>query len=331
MNATQLSATEKTAILMLALGEDIAAEIFRHMEANDVKKVGAALSRVGRVNQDTMDIVLNEFHQILKSNEPDLFKGGFGFARNALEKAFGNSDFGQDIIRDLAHANPTMPAVELADAQTLYRVIANEHPQTIALVLAHAGPAKAGSIVKLLPEALKVEVIQRVTRMDKVAPEIIEEINDMIRDEVERMGFSSRKIGGPEKAAAILNAMDDTRNDILDRLDERDPDLSEDIRSHMFTFADLSKLDNRSMQGLFKAVDRSVWELALRDANQELLDLVFSNLSSRAADNLKDDMDARGPQKLSDVRDAQKTIVAKALAMAESGEIEVGMDEQKVV
>ena len=332
MNASKLSSTEKTAIVLLALGEDVAAEIFRHMEPNEVKKVGAALSRVGRVSQETVDIVMQEFHQILTSNQPSLLRGDFDFTKNVIDKAFGNSEHGSSLKADLAQGNVKMSSLELADADTIYRIIANEHPQTMALVLAHAGSQKGGAILRLIPEALKVEVIKRVSQLDSVSPEIIMDLDEMIRREIEQMGISRKKIGGVEKAAAILNAMNQGRDNVLDRLEERDPDLSDSIRAHMFTFEDLAQVDDRGIQELLKAVDKSLWELALRGVSSQVSDAIYRNMSKRAANTLKEDIEARGPQKLNDVQDAQRMVLEKAFTLENQGKIILREDpKQKVV
>ena len=331
MKVSQLSAAEKTAIILLALGEEVAAEIFRNMEEAEVKRVGAALSRLGRIEQETIDEVMLEFHSLLSNTSGKSLQGGVDFASKLVEKAFGNSEFGTELTEEIASHNVRMSSLDGVDSGTIYRIIANEHPQTIALILAHADPKKAGELVKLLHESIRTEVITRITNLNTVQPEIIMDIDDMIRKEVERMGIARKKIGGADKAAAILNAMNDDRNEILDNLDERDPDLADSIRSHMFTFEDLKKLDGKGIQTLFKALDRSVWELALRGASDAVSSLVYDNMSSRAATNLKEDIQARGAQKKSDVQNAQQEIVQKAMELEESGEIILGQDEQMVV
>ena len=331
MSSERLSPAEKTALIMLALGEDIAAEIFRGLEESEVKRVGAALSRMGRVEQETVDEVMKEFLEMLLNPSNSGLRGSADFASNVIGKAFGNSDYATELSNDLASANVRMTSLEIADAPTIYRIIANEHPQTIAMVLAHAGAQKAGAIIKLLPESIRTEIITRVTKLNAVQPEIIQEIDQMIRDEIDRMGIARKKIGGADKAAAILNALNDDRQEILDSLDERDPDLAESIRSHMFTFKDLAGIDDQAMRTLFKAVDRSHWELAMRGATKDLESVVYRNMSERAATTMKEDIEARGPQKKSDVLEAQQEIIQKALELEKDGKIILKQDEDMVV
>ena len=331
MGIANFSSAEKTAILLIGLGQDLAAEIMRHMDPHEVKRVGVAMSRLGKVDQETVDQIMVEFHQILMSDKPGLKSGGFQFAQKVLQQAFGRSDFGQNLIKDLKHSSASMSSLELTDADTIYRIIANEHPQTMALVIAHANPNMAGKIIQKLSEALKIEVIQRVTKMDRVAPELVQEVDDMIRKELEQIGLAGRKIGGADKAAAILNAMNNEREQILDTLEERDPDLTDSIRSHMFTFEDLAKLDDKSIQGLYKSVDSRIWVLALRNASNSLKNRIYCNLSKRAAQNLAEDIEALGPQPIKDVQGAQGDILQKAFDLEAQGVIILRQNQQEVV
>ena len=190
-------------------------------------------------------------------------------------------------------ASANLDSLELIDPRTLTNFIRNEHPQTIALILAHLDPQKCGEVLKMLPEALHTEIILRISNLDAVAPEIIDDIDDVLRNEIQAMGSISSKIGGVEPIAEMLNLMDkSTEEQILDNLEERDPDLAEQIRQLMFVFDDLAKVDDRGMQEIIKNVKPEQWMAALKTSSEAVNELVFKNMSERAATMLREDMEA---------------------------------------
>lgn len=331
MGISKLSPSDKTAILMLALGENLAAEILKHMKPDEVKKIGSALSRTGQVKQETMDLVLGEFMQILKSGQPELVQGGFDIARNVIDKAFNGDSKAQGIIHDLAASHIKIDALEQADAATIYRIIANEHPQTIAIIVTFAKPKQAGEIIRLLPESLRTEVITRVTSLGEVTVDLVQEIDDFLSQEIQRAGMKKKNLGGVQKAAAILNAMSQDRSEILDQISERDPDLSQSIKQNMFIFEDLAKLEPNSMSLLFKSLPSQVWVLALRGADKSVLDAITASMSQRAAQTLTEDIEVSGPQAVSKVEEARRQILDQALSLAEQEKIILNPGLEQVV
>ncbi|MFW7382207.1 MAG: flagellar motor switch protein FliG [Oligoflexus sp.] len=325
------SPAEKTAILMVALGEDLASEVFRQMEESEVRRVGAALSGLGRIDQDAIDLVIEEFHEILESNLKDPLKGGFGFTKRVLAKAFSESPYGQDLADSIQKYHVEMRSLEIADADTIARLIRHEHPQTIALVIAHAPAAKSGRILKSMPEAMHTEIISRIANLSEVDPNIIQELDDQLMIEIQKAGMRAKKIGGINKVAAILNSLNGEHQDLLDRLEERDPDLSTQIRDEMFTFSDLVMLDDTNIRILFQALDKDTWLLGLRGADESVKELVFRNLSDRARKLFLEDMESLGAQRISDVKGAQNKILEMARKLEESGKIIIERGERKVV
>jgi len=331
MAHSDYSPAEKTAILMVALGEELAAEIFRQMDEHEVKRVGAALSRLGHIDQNIIDMVLADFHKILVNDQMDTLTGGFGFTKRVLAKAFHESQYGNDLTDCIEKYHVEMKSLELADADTIARLIRHEHPQTIALIIAHAPAAKSGRILKLMPESMHSEIINRIAHLTQVDPNIIQDLDDQLRAEIQKIGMRSKKIGGIGKVAAILNSLSGEHQDLLDRLEERNPELTEQIREEMFTFNDLILLDDPSMRTLFQAVKKETWLVALRGANEQIKELVFRNLSERASKIFLDDMQASGPQRISDVKQAQNTILATVRELEEKGKILLERGERKVV
>lgn len=322
MGTNKYTGAQKAAILLLSFGEDIAGDIFKHMTEFEIKRIGSAMSRLGRLEQDVIDEVMMEFYQILQENRK-FFYGGSDYTMKVIGSAFKGGE-ADELIEQLAlGSSANLDALELIDPRTLTNFIRHEHPQTIALILAHLDPQKCGEVLKLLPEALHTEVILRIANLEAVAPEIIDEIDDVLRNEIQAMGsISSQKIGGVEPIAEMLNLIDKaTEEQILDSLEERDPDLAEQIRQLMFVFDDLVKIDDRGIQELIKAVKTDQWKVALKTASEGVTDLIFRNMSERASKMLKEDMDAMSAVKLSDVESMQFEIVQICRKLEEEGKI----------
>jgi len=323
---------QKAAILLLSFGEEISAEIFKHMTEFEIKRIGGAMSRLGRLEQDIIDEIVLEFYEILQKNTK-FFYGGNEFTKNVIGSAFKGGD-ADEIIDSLAlGSSANLDSLELIDSKTLANFVRNEHPQTIALILAHLDPKKMGEVLKQIPEALHTEVLLRVANLEAVAPEIIDEIDDVLRNEIQALGsISSAKIGGVEPLAEMLNLIDKaTEEQILDNLEERDPDLAEEIRQLMFVFDDLVKIDERGIQELVKNVSNDKWKVALKTASESVSSLIFKNMSERAAQMLKEDMEAMSAVKLTDVEEAQFAIVQVARKLEEEGKIIIATGDSTYV
>lgn len=329
----KFTGAQKAAILLLSFGEEISAEIFKNMTEFEIKRIGAAMSRLGRMENDVVEQVMSEFYAVLQQNRK-FFYGGNDFTKKVIGTAFKGSD-GDELIDQLAlGSSSNLDALELIDARTLSNFIRNEHPQTIALILAHLDARKCGDTLKLLPESIRSEILIRIANLDAVAPEIIDEIDDVLRAEIQAMGsISTQKIGGVEPIAEMLNLIDGASEEqILDGLEERDPELAERIRQLMFTFDDLVKIDDRGIQEIVKSVQNDKWKVALKTASEAVRDLIFKNMSERAAKMLREDMEAMPAVKLSDVEAVQYEIVQVARKLEEEGKIVIatGGDSQFV-
>ncbi len=327
---SQYSPTEKVAIVMLALGEELASEIFRNMSRAEVQKVGAAMGRLGRIDQETVDIIMSEFRQIMDSQSIAGVRGSPEFLKNAISLAFKNTPESQELFSSINRANYRMRCVELADAPTLYRIIQQEHPQTVALILAHAPQQLSAALLRFFPESLRTELITRIARLEEASFEALHELDDHICKEIEHMGNHSKKIGGVAHAAAILNELQKDGESLLDGIDERDPELSEEIRSQMFRFEDLVYLDSQSLRVLYQSTDPKTWLLSLRGIKPNILQALAKIFSERAFTTLKEDIEALGPQKKNDVYEAQKEIILKALNLEQEGKIQLRPDREVV-
>ncbi|MFK7873559.1 MAG: flagellar motor switch protein FliG [Oligoflexales bacterium] len=331
MGTNAFTGAQKAAILLLSFGEEISSEIFKHLNEFEIKRIGTAMSRLGRMEQDIIDEVMMEFYDVLQQNKT-FFYGGSDFTKKVIGHAFKGGE-ADELIDQLALSSANLDSLELIDPRTLSGFIRNEHPQTIALILAHLDPKKFGETLKFLPEALHTEIVLRIANLDAVAPEIIDEIDDVLREEIQAVGsINTQKIGGVEPLAEMLNLIDKaTEEQILDNLEERDPDLSEQIRQLMFVFDDLVKIDDRGIQELIKVVSTDKWMIALKTSSEAVRELIFKNMSQRAAEMLKEDMEAMAAVKLSDVEAVQFEVIQAARKLEEEGKIIIASGDSTYV
>lgn len=322
MGTNKYSGAQKAAILMLSFGEEISAEIFKNMTEFEIKRIGTAMSRLGRLDQEVVDSIMLEFYEILQQNKK-FFYGGNDFTKKVIGSAFKGGEADELIEQLSLGSNANLDSLELIDIRTLANFMRHEHPQTMALILAHLEPKKGGEVLKMLPDGLHTEILVRMANLDAVQPEIIDEIDDVLRAEVQAMGsISTSKIGGVEPIAELLNMMDKASEEqILDNLEERDPELAERVRRLMFVFDDLVKVDDRGIQEIIKNVNNEKWKVALRTASDGVKDLVFKNMSERAAQMLKEDMEAMSAVKLSDIEAMQMEVITITRKLESEGKI----------
>lgn len=331
MAARKFNPSQKAAILLLSLGEELAAEIFRGMDETEVRSVGGALKQLGKVEQAEIDAVVNEFLSVLNTKTTGLNRDTAAFAQKAIQLAF-KGDRGQKLTEQLGRGPVKMRSLEVADSTTMARILQNEHPQTIAMILAHATSDKASAILLQLHESLRTEIMIRMSKLEPIDPDVVADIDQHLLKEIERMGFANqRKLGGPRKVAEILNHLDKDGLRLLEKIEERNPDLSEDIRQKMFTFDDLIMIDSRGIQEIVKVVPRGTLTLALRASTDVIKKLFYKNMSERSAKMLADDIEALGPQKQSDILKAQREILNEVRKLEEDGRLVIDRDQKRQV
>ncbi len=315
-----LSGQDKSAILLSSLGVETTQLIFQYMRDNDVKRMINAMSSINRAPIWMIKKVLEEFYTQLNEENDLLFSENRGrdFIINALGEDRAKQLLGQ--IVDVGTSN-TLESLELVDTRTLANFLINEHPQTIALIVAHLNPERKVDVLRRLPEALQAEVVLRVANLDYVSPELIAQLDDVLKTELSTLGsIDTNQLGGVEPIADMLNLMDkNSEKNIMSRVEEKDPELSEEIRKLMFVFEDLVYVDDRGIQSLLKEVDNAKLVIALKTANDEIRSKLFKNMSNRAATLLMEDLDSLGPTKLSDVEKAQAEIVQKCKDLEAQG------------
>ncbi len=311
----RLSGVDKAAIFLLSLGEGRAGDILSRLDDREVQLLGQKISKLEFVPVKQLADILEEFTRMMEAPEALVIRGD-QFFKNTISRSMDlkRQEELLDML-DLETSPEFFQKIKKLDARTVASFLRNEHPQTVALVLAHLERPQAGQVLALFPENLQLEVILRVASLDQVSPAIIEEIDAALREEiamVEEVG--GRLVGGPQSVAEILNQMERTQEaNILKRLEEEDQQaLAEEIRRYLFTFEDLVKVDDRGLMALLKEVNTQELALALKAASDELRGKFFQNMSSRAAEMLQEELEIMGPARLKDVEAAQQRIIQVA-------------------
>ncbi|MCS6785663.1 MAG: flagellar motor switch protein FliG [Thiobacillaceae bacterium] len=315
----------KSAALMLALGQDEAAQVMKYLEPKEVQRLGVAMANLGHLSREQMEAILEEFQQETagRLNLGDTDE----YLRAVLSKALGD-DKAMHIIERIIHSedNSGIKSLKWLDAGTVAEMIRNEHPQIIATILAHLERDHAGAILGLLPERLRNDVLMRIATLEGVQPMAMRELNDVLANLLAG-GEHARKggLGGVKAVAEILNFMGSAmESSVLESIRAYDNELAQRIQDEMFTFDDIARLDDRSIQLLLREVPSEALVVALKGTSQELKDKIFKNMSSRAAEALKEDFEAKGPVRLSEVEAQQKEILKIVRRLVEEGQIVIG-------
>lgn len=319
----ELTGRQKAAILLITLGPEVSAQVFKHLREDEIEQLTLEIANVRKVENDEKEKVLAEFHQIAVAQEV-IAQGGITYAKEILEKALGQSK-AIDIINRLTANLQVRPFdfARKADPGQILNFIQNEHSQTIALVLAYLEPTQAAMILSALPQERQADVAKRIALMDSTSPEVIAQVEQVLEQKLSAtVTHDYTQAGGIESIVAVLNGVDrSTERTILDALEIQDPELAEEIKKRMFVFEDIATLDNRSIQRVIRDVENSDLQLALKVASEEVRETIFRNMSKRMAENFKEEMEYMGPVRLRDVEEAQSRIVATIRRLEEAGEI----------
>ncbi|WP_240375309.1 flagellar motor switch protein FliG [Bacillus piscicola] len=319
----RISGKQKAAMLLISLGPDVSAEIYKHLSEEEIEKLTLEIANVRKVDNDTKEKVLEEFHQIAIAQEY-ISQGGIGYAKSVLEKALGENE-AMAIIDRLTSTLQVRPFdfARKADPTQILNFIQHEHPQTIALILSYLESGQAGQILSSLPQEVQADVAKRIAVMDSTSPEIINEVETILEQKLSTTVMQDyTEAGGIESLVEVLNGVDrSTERTILETLEMQDADLAEEIKKRMFVFEDIVTLDNRSIQRVIRDVDNEDLQLALKVSSDEVKEIIFSNMSQRMADTFKDEIEFMGPVRLRDVEEAQTTIVSVIRRLEDAGEI----------
>ncbi|MTW21980.1 flagellar motor switch protein FliG [Allochromatium palmeri] len=326
MATDKKTGSERVAIFMMSLGEECAAELLRHMGPKEVQKIGGAMASLERVTRTDIDAVLKEFSELIQ-DQTALGIGADDYVRSVLRTALGDDKAAGLIDRILIGRNSKgLEALKWLDPRAIAEMIRHEHPQIVAIVLSHLDPDQSAETLSHLPERMQSDLILRIATLDGVQPAALQELDEILESQLSGKNTAkSSMIGGVQTAANILNFMEGSRESaIMEGVGQVDEDLSERIQELMFVFANLVDVDDRGIQTLLREVTTESLVLALKGAEEELRDKIFKNMSKRAAEMLRDDLETKGPVRVSDVETAQKEILAVARRLADSGEIALG-------
>ncbi|OXS63258.1 flagellar motor switch protein FliG [Bacillus sp. V-88] len=318
-----LTGKQKAAILLISLGPDVSASVYKHLSEEDIEKLTLEISGVKKVETEAKEDILEEFHQIAIAQDY-ISQGGIGYAKTVLEKALG-SEQATVIINRLTSSLQVKPFdfARRADAAQILNFIQNEHPQTIALILSYLDPQQAGQILSELPQEVQADIARRIAVMDGTSPEVISEVEAILERKLSATVTQDyTQTGGVEAVVEVLNGVDrSTEKTILDALEIQDPELAEEIKKRMFVFEDIVTLDGRSIQRVIRDCDNEDLLLSLKVSSDEVKEVVFRNMSNRMVETLKEEMEFMGPVRLRDVEEAQSRIVAVIRRLEDSGEI----------
>lgn len=323
MSEREFTGKEKVAILLIALGPQKSAEIFKHLNEEEIEEITLQIANMRMVSPEEKQHVIEEFYQICLAQEY-ISEGGINYAKDVLERALGE-EAAIDILNKLTSSLHVRPFefIRKADPNQLLNYIQNEHPQTIALILSYLSPGQSGQILASLPLEKQADVTRRIAIMDRTSPEVVKEIERVLESKFSNMlSQDFTTTGGIEAVVDILNAVDrGTEKNIMEDLDSKDAELSEEIRKRMFVFEDIVSLDNRSIQRVIREIDNSQWAVALKGASEEVKNLIFSNMSARLVEMIKEDIEFMGPVRIKDIEDSQQGIVNVIRKLEEDGEI----------
>jgi flagellar motor switch protein FliG len=333
MIENQLTGVQRAAVLLLSLGESDAAEVLKHMEPKEVQKIGITMATMTDVTREQVQMVIDQFSSEL-GNTTSLGVGSDEYIKNMLEQALGKDKAGNLVDRILLGRNTTgLDALKWMDPRAVADLVRNEHPQIIAIVMSHLEADQAAQALKLLPERTRVDVMLRIATLDGIPPNALNELNEIMeRQFAGNQNLKSSSIGGVQCAASILNYMDGGQDQvILKQIGDIDNPLSARIQDLMFVFDDLVDLEDREMQLVLREVSGERLGLALRGADAKVKDKITRNMSARAAEILLEDMEARGPVRLTDVETAQREILAIVKRMADEGTITIGGNSEELL
>lgn len=316
----------QAAILLMTLGESSAAEILKHMGPKEVQRLGTTMAQLENVQQDQVELVLSTFMEEVRT-QTGLGMGSDAYIRNMLVTALGEDKAHGLIDRILLGGNTTgLDTLKWMDPRSVADIIRNEHPQIQAIVLAYLDADQAAEILTYFQEKVRLDVMMRVASLDTVQPGALQELNDILEKQFAgNAGSQNQQMGGFKTAAEIVNNLESAvSSELLDSIKEIDEDLGVQIQDLMFVFDNLKEVDDRGIQALLREISSDVLIVALKGADDILQEKIFENMSKRAAELLRDDLEAKGPVKVSEVESAQKEILTVARRMADAGEINLG-------
>ncbi|MBD7907133.1 flagellar motor switch protein FliG [Sporosarcina gallistercoris] len=319
----EMSGKQKAALLLISLGPEVSAAIYKHLTEEEIERLTLEISGVRKVESSVKEEIIEEFHNIALAQDY-ISQGGIGYAKTVLEKALGK-EHAQAVINRLTSSLQVRPFdfARRTEPSQILNFIQNEHPQTIALILSYLESEQAGMILSSLPQEVQADIAKRIATMESTSPEVISEIEAVLERKLSStVTHDYSDTGGVDAVVEVLNGVDRaTEKTILDALEIQDPELAEEIKKRMFVFEDIITLDNRSIQRVIRDCENEDLILSMKVSSEEVKDILFKNMSQRMAESFKEEMDVMGPVRLRDVEEAQSRIVATIRRLEDAGEI----------
>lgn len=320
---SKLTGVEKSAVLLLCLGEETTAQVFRELSDDEIRMISRVMMNFDHIPSQLARDVMNDYYQTQKKYA-GFFVDGEDFVKNSIAST-GDHDRIDSLLEDVISGFDSRPleTISIMEPRMVSSLLQNEHPQTVALVLSTQKPDHTSKILSSFSIDLKTEVIYRMAKIEKVSPEVITQIEDALKQEIgDVVSQEQHSFGGTDKVVEILTRMEKgTDRDVLEKIQDVDQDLAEEIQNKLFTFEDLVNIDNRAMQMILREIKNETLTLSLKTASETVKDKILNNISERAKEIIKEDIEAMGPVRLSDVEEAQQGIVRIALRLEEEGQI----------
>ena len=323
MGADSLTGVQKAAVLLITLGPERSAELFKHLKEEEIEELTLEIANTRSVAPEIKDAVLDEFYQVCLAQQY-IAEGGINYAKQLLDKAFGNEK-AHEVITKLTASLQVRPFefVRKTDPSQLLSFIQDEHPQTIAMILSYLTSGQSAMVLGALPPEKQADVARRIAMMDRTSPDVIKEVERVLERRLASLvNQDYTVVGGVDAIVNILNTVDRaTEKHIMESLEIDEPELADEIRKKMFVFEDILLLDDRAIQRVLRDVDNNDLAIALKGSNEEVQGAIFKNLSKRLASMIKEDMDFMGPVRMKDVEEAQQKIVGVIRRLEDAGEI----------
>lgn len=319
----ELTPADKAAVILYTLGEETASQVMKYMEHDDVRELSKSMTSMESISSKDVAVIIDEFHDQVSNEEGTIISIEEDYVKSVITNVLGEKT-AERILESISlqEDGSYIEIFRNLDIRVLAEFIKNEHPQTIALIMSQLLSEEASEVMASLPDNLQLDVIDRMAKLENISPEMLRDVAHVLESEIKTAQTATRKIGGVKSISEILNNMDrQISSAILVRIEENDPEMAEEIRQNMFIFEDLSKIDDKGIQEILKEVSTDILSRAMKTVSDVIRDKIFKNMSERAADMLKEDIEDMGPTRLADIEKAQNEIVKVAMKLADEGKI----------
>jgi flagellar motor switch protein FliG len=332
---SELTIIDKAAIVLYSLGEDAASEILKLMDHDDVREISKSMTQMTSISSQVVDDTIDEFYNMVSNEEGAIVTISDDYVKGLISKVVGEKT-AEKMLESITQQEDSsyIEIFRSLDMRVLAEFIKNEHPQTIALILSQLLPEESGEVLAGLSEQLQLEVLERVAKLENVSPEMLRDVAHVLETEIKTAQTATKSIGGMKSISEMLNNMERQKSsEILARIEKNDPEMAEEIRQNMFIFEDLLKVDDRGMQEIMKEISSDILGKAMKTASDAIKEKIFINMSERAAEMFREDLENMGPTRLADIEKAQNEIVKVAMKLADDGKIHIagGKEEDEYI